>query len=305
MTILEFKHLDAYVKVYDLQSFSKAADEMFLSQPSISAYISSLENELQTSLIYRSAKEFTPTKSGKLFYEYAKDMLTLREKSIFALKNFTDVTVGSIDILASSVPAQYILPEMLGVFHKAHPNIAFNLTQADSSDVVKGISSHKSDVGFVGAKIENPKCIYEDFMTEKLVIIAPNEDRFVRITRSDIPRLLRSEYFVTREDGSGTRLEYEEFLNGIGVPPDKLNVSATFNNTQSIIHAVANGLGLSIISKLAARQYIKQKLIVPIDDGSLPERKFYIVLKKNCEVMPIANLFINFALSYAHKDEAL
>ena len=274
---------------------------MFLSQPSISSYINALEKETQTRLIYRSTKEFLPTKSGKLFYEYAKDILSLREKSLFSLKSFSDSTTGNVTILASSVPAQYILPEMLGEIHKQYPNITFNLEQMDSSDVVRGISAHKGEVGVVGARIENPKCAYKDFMSERLTFIAPNEDRFQRIGPGDIPRLLRNEYFVMRESGSGTRLGYEFFLKKIGIKPDDLKVSAYFDNTQGIIHAVASGLGISFVSELAAKRYIDQSAVIQIRVESLPERSFYIIQKKNSVVTPTVEAFVNSLRSCASK----
>jgi DNA-binding transcriptional LysR family regulator len=295
---VELKQLEAFVKVYEIQSFSKAAEEMFVSQPSISAYINSLEKELKTQLIHRSTKEFLPTKSGKLFYEYAKNILSLRDKSIVSVKNLSDCNTGSIDILASSVPAQYILPEILGAFHKVCPSVTFNIEQADSSDVVKGISAHKSEIGFVGAKIDNPKCVYEDFMSEKLIMIAPYDEQYKNIDSNDIPNLLHSEYFVVREAGSGTRLLYEEYLMGAGFKIGELKVSACFNNTQSVIHAVANGLGLSIVSELAAKPYIRQNMVVPVYIDSLPVRNFYIVLKKNAIISPVIEKFVNFVRSW-------
>ena len=296
---MEIKQLEAYIKVYELRSFSRAAKAMYLSQPSVSMYIGSLEEELQTRLIYRSTKEFLPTKSGELFYEYAKDMLSLRDKSLISLKGLSDCASGGIGVMASSVPAQYILPEMFAAFHKLYPNVVFNMEQADTADVVKGISMHKSDVGFVGAKIDNHKCVYERLMPEKLLLIAPFEQRFQQAVQTDIPDLLRNEYFVMRETGSGTRLEYEQLLKKIGVAPSDLKISAWLNNTQSIIHAVANGLGVSFVSELAAKPYIRQKLIIQIDAGRLPERNFYIVLKKNCSVTPAADAFVKFARAHA------
>lgn len=301
---MEIKQLEIYVKVYELKSFSKAAEEIFLSQPSISTNINALEKELQTQLIYRSTKEFVPTKSGKLFYEYAKEILTLRDKSISSLKSLTDGCAGSIDILASSVPAQYILPEILASFHKTHCNILFNVKQADTADVVKGISAHEGEIGFVGAKIENPKCVYEDFILERLVIIAPKEKRFEKVSLSDVKNLLRSECFIIRESGSGTRLEYEKYLENIGINIKELKVCACFDNTQSIINAVANGLGLSVVSELAAKYYIGQKMVTAVSLDSLPQRQFYIVLKKNCVLSPAADAFIKFVRLYGDKYKA-
>ena len=300
---MEFRQLGAYVKVYELRSFSRTAQEMFVSQPSISAYINSLEKELQTQLICRSTKEILPTKSGILFYEYAKEMLSLHDKAIASMKSLSDCAVGSIDILASTVPAQYILPEILGAFHKLYPNIIFNVTQTNSTDVVSGIVAHKCEIGFVGTQIDNSKCIYEHFMSEKLLLIVPCEPHFQDTMTANVAQLLRSEHFVARKLGSGTRLEYEEFMKKIGVNPRELKVSAYMNDTQSIIQAVANGLGLSFVSELAARNFIRQKLIISADIDELPERKFYIVLKKGCPVVPAVDTFIKFIRTYFQSQE--
>jgi DNA-binding transcriptional LysR family regulator len=294
---LEFKQLEAYVKVYELKSFSRAAEALFISQPSVSAYINALENELRTQLIFRSTKEFQPTKSGTLLFEYAKDMLALRDKALVSVSSSADGSTGTIDILASSVPAQYILPQVLGAFRKQYPNIAFTLKQTDSREVVKGISQLESDIGFVGAKMDSAKCLYEDFMTEKLVMIAPYEDRYMTaepLEPQDIARMLRDEKFVTREVGSGTRIEYEEYLEKVGIDPSKLNISTCFNSTQSIIQAVACGLGVSIVSELAARHYIQQKMVAVIPVDSLPERHFHLVLKKDCIRPAVVDTFLAF-----------
>lgn len=304
MIFLELKQLEAYVKVYELKSFSKTANEMYLSQPSISGYINALESELKTKLIYRSTKEFLPTKSGKLFYEYAKDMLLLRDKSIYSMQNMSDQTTGSIDISASSVPAQYILPEIIGAFHKLYPNIIFNMKQTDTSEVIKEISAHQSEIGFVGTKLENNKCRYEEFMTEKLILLAPNEKRFRDISPQAVADLLRHEFYVMRERGSGTRYEYEEYLKNIGIRMNELNISAYFNNTQSILHAVAHGLGLSIVSELAARHYIKQNMVIAMPITFLPRRSFYMVMKKNNIISATADIFIQFVLSYIQNEAA-
>jgi len=295
---LDFRQLEAYINVYELQSFSKVAEKMFLSQPSISAYISALEKELGTQLIYRSTKEFIPTKSGMSFYQYAKDMLSLRDKSIQSIRSLSESADKSIDILASSVPAQFILPEILGDFHKFYPDILFNLKQMDSLEVVNNISSYKSEIGFVGAKIENPNCVYKSFLSEKLIMIAPYEERFFNIDADNFAELFYNEYFIMRELGSGTRFNYEECFKNIGIDAEKFKISAQFDNTQSAIHAVSTGLGISIVSETAAKDYLNQNKIISLDVKNLPMRNFYTVLHKNRIQTPILDTFVEFVHSY-------
>lgn len=295
---MDFRQLEAYINVYESKSFSKAAEKMFLSQPSISAYILALEKELHTQLIYRSTKEFIATKSGESFYQHAMDMLSLRDNAVQSIRNISDSHAGSIDILASSVPAQYILPEIFGAFHKLYPDISFNLQQADSLAVVDAIASYQGEIGFVGAKIENSSCIFKEFLSEKLIMIAPYEERFCNIHFEHLEDSIYDEYFVMRESGSGTRLRYEECLNAIGIQPDRLKVSAQLNNTQSIIHAVASGLGISIVSELASQHYIRLNKIIPIEIPCLSERSFFMVMNKNRVQTPVADAFAEYVQSY-------
>ena len=293
---LEFKHLEAFVKVYELKNFSKAATELFLSQPSISAYIGALEKELGLQLISRSTKTVNPTKAGALFYMHAKEMLSLRTKSEIAMKNLTQNDCGTIDILASSVPAQYILPELLGKFHTRFPNLVFNITQLDSTEVANGIGLHIGDIGFVGTYIDDPKLTCQEFMTEELVLIAPNDFRLDG--QVEIAKLLCEEKFVSREVGSATRFEYEAYLKGIGILSEDLKISAYLNNTQSIIHGVANGLGLAFVSSLAAKEYIRQKSIVSIPIENPPQRKFYIVQKKDASQLAAVETLKDFLFEW-------
>jgi len=296
---LDFKQLEAYVQVVELKSFSKAAESIYVSQPSVSAYINALEQELEIQLIFRSTKEVLVTKAGSLFYEYAKNILTLRDTSILQVKKLFECTSGEICILASSVPSQYILPEILPEFHKEYPNISFNIIQTDSADVIKCIESQGFEFGFVGAKIETSKCYYEHVLSDKIVIITPNSEKYRNIINSSSLNFLYNESFIVREKGSGTRLKYEELIENLGLDIRKLRVGATFSNTQSIIHAVSKGLGFSIVSYLSAEFYIKQNLVLSIDiETPLSQRDFYFVFKKNFMISPLSQVFINFAYAY-------
>jgi len=187
---------------------------------------------------------------------------------------------------------------MLGAFHKLYPDMIFHIEQKDTADIVKGIAAYQGEIGFVGAKIENPKCVYTRFMSERLILIAPHEARFECLEIDDVAKLLHSEYFVMRETGSGTRLEYEQYLKALGVKTGKLKVSAYFGNTQSIIHAVASGMGLSIVSEIAAKPYIQHKRVLPIYVDSLPQRHFYMVQKKNGVLSQSVENVVRFVLDY-------
>ena len=134
---MDFKQLEAFVYVVKLKSFSKAAQRIYLTQPTISAHINSLEKELDTKLIERGTKYVYPTKPGSILYQYAVKMLNLRDDACCSVKNYNKELKGSLTICASTVPSQYILPKIISAFREEYPNVTFNIQRQDSEQVVE------------------------------------------------------------------------------------------------------------------------------------------------------------------------
>ena len=295
---MDFKQLEAYVQVIEHASFSKAAEAIFVSQPSVSIYINTLEKELGTTLISRSTKEVFPTLAGKIFYENAKELLALKSNTVQRIKNLSGNFVGEIKICASSVPAQYILPEILAGFTDLHPGISFTVRQADTLEVSRSIATQAAEIGFSGGIVEGSKCDFTEFMAEQMVAIAPMGKGFTATVPYSLESLLYENRFISREAGSGTRTQYETFFTQQNIDIKKVNTSLCFDNTQSIINAVINGLGISIVSEVAARAFIKKEMIIPLKlDTSLPQRMFYFVLKKNFAHSHLVDLFAQFLVN--------
>ena len=292
---MDFRQIEAFIKVVESASFSRAADELHISQPSISTYITSLEKEFNTVLINRSTKVLSVTLAGERFLEKAKEMMSLKCESIETLKNLGGDISGDIRILASSVPALYILPQVLAKFHNSYPNIFFTMTQADTAEVVRGIASHRADIGFAGSLLTDKKCVFYDFTNEELVFIAPNNGLYSKRKKYTLEELLYSNNFISREFGSGTRIQYEKYFTENGIILDKIKICASLDNTHSIINAVMNGLGISIVSELAVNRMIKQKMLLPIRLKSrIPQRKIYAVLNKNIVHSHLIKLFMEY-----------
>ena len=292
---MDFKQLEAFVKVVELSGFSKAAESIFISQPSVSLYVSALEKELGTTLVNRTTKEVSPTLAGKIFYESAKEILALKHKATEQIKHLSGDFRGEISILASTVPSQYILPEMLADFSKTYPDISFSVRQADTRAVSRGIALGEADIGISGGITESDKCAFEEFMSEEIIFIAPRREEFLEPREHTLEQLLYEYPFVSREVGSGTRLEYESFFAAQSIDLCRIKSSASFDNTQSVINAVISGLGISAVSEYAARDFIAQKMIVPLSlKTKLPVRKFYYVLKRNFTHSHLVDLFVEF-----------
>ena len=296
---MDFKQLEAFIKVIELKSFTRAAEALYLSQASVSLYIHSLEKEMSSQLIVRSTKELSPTKSGTKFYEYAKNIIALRDMALFEIQAQKSLLSGEFEIMASSVPAQYILPEILASFNKVYPEIRFVVEQSDTTGVTKGVISQECEFGMVGGKLEVSNCTYDHILSDALVLIAPPEAKIDVLTKEELPNFFYTQNFIMRESGSGTRAGYENFMKDVGIDPAKVKTVASFSNTQSILHAVSKGLGISIVSKMAAEDYMKKGMIQVINlEIQMPVRQFYFISKKNVILSPISKLFIEFVHEY-------
>ena len=279
---MDFRQIEAFVKVAELASFSKAAEELYISQPSVSNYITSLERELNAVLINRSTKVLSTTMVGERFFVKAKELLALKRETIELLKNLAKDVSGEIRILASSVPALYILPPVLADFHKLYPKASFTLRQSDTLETVQGIAAHKADIGFAGGITGDKRCGFYEFANEELVFIAPKGGSYSESKKYSLQELIYSNHFISREFGSGTRMQYEKYFVENGISLDQIKTCASMDSTHSIINAVIGGLGISIVSELAARSMLEQKLLMAIRlEKDLPTRKIYAVLNKN------------------------
>lgn len=296
---MEFKQIEAFIKIVELSSFSRAADELYISQPSISTYMNSLEHELGATLINRSTKVLSMTFAGERFFEQAKKMVALKNESIEMLKILDTDISGEIGILASSVPALYILPCLFADFRNQYPNISFSVKQADTASVVKGICEHKADIGFVGSVMSGKTCDYIGFVDEELIFIAPNNGAYSSHKTYTLEELLYANHFISRELGSGTRMQYEKYFLENGIRLDELNICATMDSTHSILAAVESGLGISIVSEVAVRQMIKQNQVLRLKlKTKLPKRKIYTVLNKKISHSHLIKLFVNYLIDH-------
>ena len=154
---MDIKQLEAFVYEVETCSFSKAGELLHLTQPTISSHILSLERELNIKLIVRTTKETYPSEAGKLLYNYAKEILIMRENAIQAIQMFSQEMRGTITVAASTIPGQYYLPRLLQSFREKYPDIKFNIQMTDSADVVDRVTTRSAEVGFSGTEIDAPK----------------------------------------------------------------------------------------------------------------------------------------------------
>ena len=289
---MNLKQLEAFVQVSESGSFSKAAKELFLTQPTISAHISSLEKELNVRLFIRNTKEVSLSDDGKDLYRYAKQITDL-EKAIEE-RFYMDSDDGKhvITIAASTIPAQYLLPKVLMCYRERYTKEQIKIMETDSSEVVTQVVDHMVDVGFTGTVLEKKHCKYIPFYKDELAVITPDtpEYRILKEQNRDDIDWIKRKPLILREEGSGTRKEAEKQLKNAGISMEDLDIVASIANQETIKKSVKQGMGITVLSRLAAEDE-DGLLIFPIP-GADEGRDINLVYNKNYQTTRSADRFI-------------
>ena len=241
-----------------------------------------------------NTKEVKLSDDGKELYRYARQMIDLQKKIEERFETGKSESKHLITIAASTIPAQYLLPEILMKFNERYPKEQVKLLETDSSQVVTKIIDHMVDVGFTGTVLEKKHCKYIPFYKDELVMITPNTEKY-QVLHQNIEDIswISGECLIMREEGSGTRKEAGKQLRNAGINLDKLKIIASIENQETIKKSVKQGMGISIISRLAAEEEAKSGdlLTFPIpkaDQG----RDINLVYNKNYQMSKSAERFI-------------
>lgn len=296
---MDFKQLEVFIAVAKHQSFSKAARELFLTQPTVSAHIQNLERELDTILVNRSNKNITLTKSGELLYEHAIEILNNCKKAIYDIKEYSGKIEGIIDIACSSIPDTYVLPDFLSNFSSTYPDVKFTVSHYDSQYAISEILNEKISFGLVGSKINNSQIEYLDLIDDELILITPNdlyienENGYINLDE------LYNLKFIMRKEGSGTLSLILNTLKSNNFAIDKLNIAAHIESNESIKEMVRVGIGVSFVSYISAIDFINSKKLnfYRIKDIEFI-RKFYFIYSKKKTFNPLENKFLYSLCDY-------
>lgn len=297
---MEFNQLESFVSIVKHNSFSKAAKELYLTQPTISNNIQNLEKELGTTLLDRKSKIITLTDSGQVLYKYTVELINIRDHAKFNISELADKMEGEIHLNASSIPEQYILPYIIKDFTQIYPKVSFSVSNKNSKDVVDDILIGNQNIGIVGAKYNSKMLEYIDFYEDELVLAVANNKNYPNCENEYVDMdILFSEKFILRKEGSGTRLLVEQCLSDKGISIDDVNIVALIDSNKMIKKMIELELGISFISSISIQNEIDLGLIKPLKVKGLDlKRSFYFVYCKDRTLSPIVEVFKNFLIDW-------
>ena len=201
---MDLWQLQIFVKVVELKSFSRAAEAVHLSQPTVSSHIKDIEKHFGCRLIDRLTREAAPTKAGELLYQYAKQLIALREATENAMAEFQGMVKGRLEIGGSTIPGTYYLPRIVGMFVNRFPQVRISLAIGDTERMIEDTKTGKIELSVVGAKSKDPQVVQQKLIQDEMRLILPRNHPWA--TREDIhlSQLLKVP-FIVREQGSGKR----------------------------------------------------------------------------------------------------
>ncbi len=294
---MNIHQLNIFVSVYKNRSFTKASEELGLSQPTVSEQIKNLEEQLNCRLFDRLGRSIQPTTEADILYPKAVEIIEEIEELKGFISESRNSVSGTIHIGASTIPGTYILPRLAAAFKRQYPDVSFEIEIGDSQEITDRVLGHDLILGFTGAKPESDKIQAQEFLSDRLILAATPD--MIKTDKISIKELIKLP-FILRERGSGTRKTMEVFLGQKGISIKDLNVVAQLGSTDAVKEAMKASLGVSIISRLAIEEELKQGTLKEIKLKGLDiKRNFYIIsLKKR--TLPLAyKRFYEYVLSEA------
>ncbi|MHB1228394.1 MAG: selenium metabolism-associated LysR family transcriptional regulator [Desulfurivibrionaceae bacterium] len=290
---MDIHRLEVFCKVVELKSFTKAAEASFLSQPTVSEHIRSLEELLAERLVDRLGREALPTQAGQILYRYAKKIIRLRQEAMQAMAGYRGEMAVHLALGASTIPGAYVLPQRIGAFKRLHPAIQITLSIGNSRTVADGVLAGDTEFGVVGARWSDPALEWREILDDELVLIVYPSHPFAREATVEPLRLL-AEPMIIRERDSGTRRVVTQLLEK-HLDLSRLRIVAEMGSTEAVRQGVKAEVGIAILSRRAVAEDLERGSLVAVDLSSIRlSRPFYLITRKNRHPSPICSTFLDF-----------
>lgn len=295
MLHLTLRQLKVFETVARHQSFSRAAEELYLSQPAVSMQIKQLEENVSLPLFELMGKRIHLTEAGSELYHYSRDILQRLSDLETALEELKGMERGKLNI-AVVTTANYFAPHLLAKFCQRHKSITVSLNVSNRESVLKQLDDNIIDLAIMGQPPEGLDIVSQSFMENPLVVVAPPDHSLCDKTKIPVKRLAQ-EVFLVREPGSGTRSAMERFFKQHSA---RIRTGMETDTTEAIKQAVQAGMGLGIMSRHTAELELTTGRLKVLDVQGFPiQRNWFVVIRKNKRLSATAQAFRDFLLSEA------
>lgn len=288
---------NVFLAVAENLSFSKAAEELFISQPAVTNHIKELESKLNVTLFERKGNKIYLTDAGKLTYNRLKPIKQLYRELESDLERLNDAFKGILRIGASSTISQYLIPKVISAFYKRYPKIEFFLLNGNSLEMEQKLLENEIDLALVENETSQTNIKYIDFLNDEIVAVTGSNSVYSKrklISVADFQQIP----IVLREKGSGTLQVIQNALTKQNISFDKLNILIHLGSTEAIKNFLLDFDGIALVSEKSIEKELRLKEIVKISIKNISlSRKFRIALRQGNQTST-AKQFIEFLSQY-------
>lgn len=287
--------LVSFLTVVRRGSVTAAAEELVVTQPSVSAAISALERELGVQLTERAGRTLRPTAAGSAYAPYASDVLGLLDKGARTAREAAGQVPRTVRISAVTTAGEYLVPQLIQAFREHGPEVEISLDVGNREVVFRRLVDHEVDVAVTGRIPDDDRLVGSDFADNEFVLITAAGDALATRPWVAVEELAGRPWLL-REEGSGTRTLCEEYLGSRGIEPNVL----TLGSNGAIKQAARAGLGIALQSRVAVALELEAGQLGTISPrGGLPQRRWYVVRPAIGPVRPEVEAFMAFCDSDA------
>jgi DNA-binding transcriptional LysR family regulator len=297
---LNLNQLKAFYSAAKAGTFSKAADELFVTEPAVFVQVRSLERHLGFKLLHKFGKDLKLTENGKLLFRYAEEIFRLVEEAERTMKDVGALEKGELRVGTTNALAQYLLPIILPAFNTSHPGIQLYVEVESSSQLVKGILDHNYEIAIV-ARVPYPESIQKiPLIREEIVLIASPESDLASKNTCSLEELSKFP-MICREKRSATRQMVRNEFDKKSVAPSMVIEAG---NTELIKNLVENGRGTSLLARVFVKKEVDngKLVVIPVDEGP-----FYLEIDvihvKGRSLSPAAETLLQFLRQTARADD--
>jgi DNA-binding transcriptional LysR family regulator len=283
------EQLRIFVAVAEREHVTRAAEHLHLAQSAVSYAVTQLEEEFRLAFFNRVGRRIELTSTGRDFLEEARAILSRATATRERLLDLAEVRRGVLRLHASHTIASYWLPARLNDFHALHPEIQLSITIANTTDICEMLRSGEASLGLVEGELPAPDLLSEVVALDQLVLVVARDHPWVDAPPS--PEDLHQSAWVFREQGSGTRLEFENALRRVGIDPAKLSIMMEVASNEAMASAVETGPAAAVLSASVVAGRIEAGLLhqVPL---ALPDRQFRMIRHSERSLSPAEERFL-------------
>jgi DNA-binding transcriptional LysR family regulator len=290
------RRLKIFHTVARLLNFTKAADELHMTQPAVTFQIRQLEEQFNTRLFDRTHNKVSLTEVGKRVFTYAERILKLYEDMTLSVTEMTGDVSGAVSLGASTTIAEYVLPLLIGEFKKKFPEVMISLHESNTEEIVTMVENNSIDLGFVEGQINNKNLLAHECKMDQLVVIMPNDHPLCEMQQLHVDDFVAYP-FISREHGSGTQETIRQYVeqNGDG---ELLNICFELSSPVAIKGAVEAGMGISIVSRATIIKELKLGSLWAVELSPKLERPFSFVRQRYKFKSRAADQLLSFAQEF-------